>query len=156
MLKYFFCNILILGLLIIIISPKEKEEITKITITTIEDEVEDSASEEEGQVTPHSKNNTNSKNIEEKVVDDEPQKRDNAQSSTEKMIQEAKKNAKETTSEKYLTLNVPYEDNEDYILCPVGFGTPVNFAPLQIETTSYKTWVSSVLNEDNPSIFSYN
>ena len=154
--NYKFSNILLFGLLTIIALTKEKEEITKITITTTEDGVEESTSEEEEHVTSHSKNNTKSEIIEEKVDDDEPPKRDNAQSSTEKMIQEAKKNAKETTTEKYLILNVPYEDNEDYILCPVGFGTPVNFAPLQIETTSYKTWVSSVLNEDNPSIFSYN
>ena len=51
------------------------------------------------------------------------------------MIEEAKKNAKETTKEKVLTLTVPYQDNEDYIICPMGFGTPVNFVPLQIETT---------------------
>ena len=63
---------------------------------------------------------------------EEPQKRDNAQSITEKMIQEARKNARETTSEKFLTLTVPYQDNEDYILCPMGFGTPVNFVPLQV------------------------
>ena len=50
------------------------------------------------------------------------------------MIQEARKNAKENTTEKVLTLKVPYKDNEDYILSPLGLGTPVNFMPLQIET----------------------
>ena len=72
------------------------------------------------------------------------------------MIQEAKKNAKLTTSEKSLILSVPYQDNEDYILAPLGVGNPINFVPLQVETTSYKTWILSVLNEDNPSVFSYN
>ena len=156
MIKFRFSIFLIIGLLIITVSSKKKEEITKITITTTEDEVEKQVEEEEEeQVITPSKNNTEAEVKEEKVVE-EPQKRDNAQSITEKMIQEARKNARETTSEKFLTLTVPYQDNEDYILCPMGFGTPVNFVPLQVETTSYKTWVSSVLNEDNPSIFSYN
>ena len=158
-LNFKFISVLLLGLLIIFASTKDNEQITKITITTTEDEVEEPVIEEEEKATPSSKNNTNLKKIEEKVEkmdEDEPQKRDNAQSSTEKMIQEARKNARETTTEKSLIFNAPYQDNEDYILFPMGFGTPVNFVPLQIETTSYKTWVSSVLNEENPSIFNYN
>ena len=83
-------------------------------------------------------------------------KRDNAQSETEKMIQDAKKNSKETSLEKSLTLVVPFQDNEDFILSPLGIGTPVNFSPVQVETTSFKSWVSSVLNKKNPSIFAYN
>ena len=38
----------------------------------------------------------------------------------------------------------------------MGLGTPVNFVPLQVDTTSYKTWVSSVKNKQNPSVFNYN
>ena len=83
-------------------------------------------------------------------------KRDNAQSETEKMIQDAKKNSKESTLEKSLILVLPFQDNEDFILSPLGLGTPVNFAPVQVETTTYKSWVSSVLNKKNPSIFAYN
>ena len=80
----------------------------------------------------------------------------NAQSETEKMLQDAKKNSKETATEKSLTLVIPYQANEDFMLSPLGLGTPVNFAPVQVETTSYKTWVSSILNKKNPSIFAYN
>lgn len=74
-------------------------------------------------------------------------KRDNAQSETEKMFQDAKKNSKETSLEKSLTLVLPFQDNEDFIISPLGLGTPVNFAPVQVETTTYKSWVSSVLNK---------
>lgn len=159
--KYKF-SLFLLGLLIIIVTPKEKDnEITKITITTIEDEFEEEVvEEEEKKVTPAPKNNTNNNtNInktEQKVVEPSPKARDNAQSSTEKMIQDAKKMARETTTEKVLTLKVPYQDNEDYIISPFGLGTPINFIPLQIETTSYKTWVLSILNEEIPSLYSYN
>ena len=57
--------------------------------------------------------------------------------------------------EKMLILNSPYQDNEDFIISPLGLGTPVNFLPLQIDTTTYKTWVASVLNKESPSTFSY-
>ena len=141
--------------LIIIVLAKEEKQITKITITTREDEINEEDSKEEEKASQ--KNNTKKNETEkEKGVLVPPHRNYGAESTTEKMIAEAKKNAKETTTEKSLTLAVPYQDNEDYIICPMGFGTPVNFVPLQVETTSYKTWVSSVLNEDNPSIFSYN
>ena len=140
-------GILLILLLINIITSKE---ITKIKITTSE-EIEEEAEEEEQNIEPPPQNDTKKKEV------DTPQKdRYNAESSTEKMIQEAKKNAKLTTTEKSLILTVPYQDNEDYILSPLGLGNPINFIPVQVETTSYKTWVLSVLNEDNPSIFSYN
>ena len=165
--RYKFSFILLV-LLIIFVTPKEKEDqITKITITTIEDEFEEEEEEveREKKVTPPPKNNTNIANktnntninkVEQKAVQTEPKKRDNAQSSTEKIIQDAKKMAKETTTEKFLTLKVPYQTDEDYIIFPMGFGTPINFVPLQIETTSYKTWILSILNENHPSIYSYN
>ena len=140
-------SVLLILLLINIISLKE---ITQIKITTTTEEVEEEEEEEEKAVEPPPKNNTNKKEA-------VPQKdRYNAESATEKMIQEAKKNAKLTTTEKSLILTVPYQDNEDYIIAPLGVGNPINFVPLQVETTSYKTWILSVLNEDNPSIFSYN
>ena len=88
---------------------------------------------------------------------DKPKRSNNiAESETEKMIQEAKKNSKETSLEKFFTIVAPYQDNEDFILAPLGLGTPVNFAPVQVETTTYKSWVSSILNKKNPSIFAYN
>jgi hypothetical protein len=163
-LKFLF---LLFGLIVIVLSEKEnkKPQVTKITITTTEDEVEAEEKEKEKEKEKEiisqkniTKNDNKTKNDtkKEKAVVVPVQKRDNAKSEIEKMIQEAKKNSKENTTEKVLTLTVPYQDNEDYILSPMGFGTPVNFIPLQVETTSYKTWVSSILNEDNPSIFSYN
>ncbi|MBP3801320.1 MAG: A1 family peptidase, partial [Clostridia bacterium] len=57
--------------------------------------------------------------------------------------------------DRMLILNAPYQDNEDFIISPLGLGTPVNFLPLQIDTTTYKTWVASVLNKESPSTFSY-
>ena len=158
---------LLFGLIVIVLSEKEnkKPQVTKITITTTEDEVETEEEEKEKEKEKEiisqkniTKNENKTKNDtkKEKAAVVPVQKRDNAKSEVEKMIQEAKKNSKENTTEKVLTLTVPYQDNEDYILSPMGFGTPVNFIPLQVETTSYKTWVSSILNEDNPSIFSYN
>ena len=145
----------LLSLIVIIISKNTDNQITKITITTIEDEIEEEVVEEES--VPKTNNNTENKEQKEIIPVDTPtKKRYNAQSNIEKMIQEARKNVKETTTEKVLKLTVPYQDNEDYTIAPLGFGTPVNFVPLQVETTSYKTWVTSVLNENNPSIFSYN
>ena len=147
MVKKLEFNILLIIILINIITLKEK---TTIKITTTE-EIEEEAEEEEQNIEPPPKNNTKKKEV---VT---PQKdRYNAESATEKMIQEAKKNAKLTTTEKSLILTVPYQDNEDYILSPLGVGNPINFVPLQVETTSYKTWILSVLNEDYPSVFSYN
>lgn len=67
-----------------------------------------------------------------------------------------KKKEGENTTEKYLTLEAPYQYNDDFILAPLGLDTPVNLVPIQIETNSYKSWVSSILNEKNPSFFSYN
>ena len=57
--------------------------------------------------------------------------------------------------DKILVLTAPYQDNEDYIITPLGLGTPVNFVPLQIDTTTYKTWVVSALNEEGPETFCY-
>ena len=140
-LKFFF---LLFGLLTITLSDKE----TRIKIITTKEE------ENEEEIATDTTQETSLPTKE----SDKPKEntRHNAQSETEKMIQDAKKNSKETTAEKFLTLVAPYQDNEDFILAPLGLGTPVNFAPVQVETTSYKSWVSSVLNKKNPSIFSYN
>ena len=175
-------SFLLIGLLIIVLAKKgdKKPQTTKITITTTEElqeeeeeeeSVKDKGKEKEKIIVPP-KNTTgnNTQNITKNSAENQAknntkikevlpppiQKRDDAKSEVEKMIEEAKKNAKLNTTEKSLTLTVPYQDNEDYILALMGFGTPANFVPLQIETTSYKTWVSSVLNEDNPSIYNYN
>ena len=140
-LKFFF---LLFGLITFSLSDKE----TTIKIVTTKEEETDAEiitdSPKETTI-PENENDQKKKN-----------KGNSAESETEKMLQDAKKNSKETTADKFLTLIVPYQDNEDFMLSPLGLGTPVNFAPVQVETTSYKTWVSSVLNKKNPSIFAYN
>ena len=140
-LKFFF---LLFGLITFSLSDKE----TTIKIVTTKEEETDAEiitdSPKETTI-PENENDQKKKN-----------KGNSAESETEKMLQDAKKNSKETTTDKFLTLIVPYQDNEDFMLSPLGLGTPVNFAPVQVETTSYKTWVSSVLNKKNPSIFAYN
>jgi len=151
-------SVLLFGLIILILAKDNGNKITKIKITTThEDETseEEDKEKEKKEETAKNTNETNKEKSEkEKISQDN--KRDNAESNVEKMIKEARKYAKETTTEKVLTLIVPYQDNEDYIVSPMGFGTPVNFVPLQVETTSYKTWIISLLNEANPSVFSYN
>jgi len=113
--------------------------------------------EEEEQTDVIANNTTKDTTVPEKESD-QPKKHNGneAESETEKLLKEAKKNSKETTLEKVLTLVIPYQDNEDFMLAPLGLGTPMNFAPLQVETTSYKSWIISILNKKNPSIFSYN
>ena len=74
---------------------------------------------------------------------------------SENSIREAEKNTNVISPDKILVLKPPYQDNEDYVVTPLGLGTPVNFAPLQVDTTSYKTWVASALNEDSSLAFTY-
>ena len=135
--------LILFGLFTITFSDKE----TKIKIVTTKEE-----EEQEEEIPSDTSEDTSLPETDQTKEN----KRDNAQSETEKMIQDAKKNSKETSLEKSLTLVLPFQDNEDFILSPLGLGTPVNFAPVQVETTSYKSWVSSVLNKKNPSIFAYN
>ena len=74
----------------------------------------------------------------------------------EREIRESKKDPNYVIPpEKILVIKAPYQDNEDYIISPLGLGTPVNFVPLQIDTTSYKSWVSSASNKDKSNSFSY-
>lgn len=140
---------LLLSLFLLVINAEE--EITKITIKTRKEEIPIEETDEVEKV--EVKNNTGTEPQEEVPL---VHKRDNAESESEKMINEAKKNVRQNTTEKFLILNLPYQDNDDYLIAPLGLGTPVNFVPVQVETTSYKSWVSSILNEANPSTFSYN
>jgi hypothetical protein len=139
-LKYFF-----LLFSLISFSLNDKETTIKIVTTREEEEQTD-------EVTDTIQETTVPKN-----ESDEPKKHkgNEAESETEKMLKEAKKNSKETTLEKILTLIIPYQDNEDFMIAPLGLGTPVNFVPVQVETTTYKSWVTSILNKKNPSIFAY-
>ena len=136
--------LILFGLITVSISEKK----TTIKIVTTKEE------EENEEEIPSDSNNGTS--VKEEESEEQKKKRDNAQSRIEKMIEDAKKNARENTTEKYLTLEAPYQYNDDFILAPLGLGTPVNIVPVQVETNSYKSWVSSILNEKNPSFFSYN
>ena len=91
--------------------------------------------------------------IEEEGEGDEEQK-SKEEDQSGKTIRDAENTTKEISPNKMLVLTAPYQDNEDFIISPLGLGTPVNFVPLQIDTTSYKTWVASASNKDN-SAFSY-
>ena len=75
---------------------------------------------------------------------------------TTNLIKKKKKKKRKKKKKKFTVIQAPYQENEDYIITPVGFGTPVNFIPLQIETTSYKSWVlSSTLHKKVSQAFSY-
>ena len=178
--------LLLIGLIILVISkePQKTQKIkTEIEIVTTKYRKEEAytlplnSTEEEGQRIPsirdqyaHIKNGTeeDNKRLKEEqekkererkkkeLEEKERNQKSSGESESEKAIREARSNVKQKTSDKFLILTAPYQDNEDYIIAPLGLGTPVNFAPLQIDTTSYKSWVSSVKNEQNPSVFNYN
>ena len=178
--------LLLIGLIILVISkePQKTQKIkTEIEIVTTNYRKEEAytlplnSTEEEGQRIPsirdqyaHIKNGTeeDNKRLKEEqekkererkkkeLEEKERNQKSSGESESEKAIREARSNVKQKTSDKFLILTAPYQDNEDYIIAPLGLGTPVNFAPLQIDTTSYKSWVSSVKNEQNPSVFNYN
>ena len=178
--------LLLIGLIIFVISkePQKTQKIkTEIEIVTTKHSKEEAytlplnSTEEKEQKIPsirdqyaHIKNGTEEDN---KRLKEEQEKKElkrkkkeleekernqtsSKESESEKAIRDAKSNVKQKTSDKFLILTAPYQDNEDYIIAPLGLGTPVNFAPLQIDTTSYKSWVSSVKNKQNPSVFNYN
>ena len=144
-------NILILLGLIVFITTKKTKFTTEIKITSNE-------GEEEQPEKNKNKNNTSSD-------EEESDKEKNNESDNEKEkeileptdpIREITKINKIIPPNKYTVIQAPYQENEDYIITPVGFGTPVNFIPLQIETTSYKSWVlSSTLHKKNSQAFSY-
>ena len=174
--------LLLIGLIIIVIS-KEPERIkTEIEIVTTKHSKEEAytlplnSTEEEEQKVPSIKDqyaqikngseedNKRMKEEQEKKKElerkqkelEEKKQNSTGESESEKAIREARSNVKKKSSSKHLVLTAPYQDNEDYIIAPFGLGTPVNFAPLQIDTTTYKIWVSSVKNKQNPTVFNYN
>ena len=155
--------ILLLGLIIIVLStePKKTKVTTEIIITTTPEDEEEEAKEEGGEdKIIHGKNGTESDNKKDKEKTDKKEQKEKTDKKKEnekvKKEEEEKDIRKKVISpEKMLILNSPYQDNEDFIISPLGLGTPVNFLPLQIDTTTYKTWVASVLNKESPSTFSY-
>ena len=145
--------LILLGLIILVASKKTKFT-TEIKITSNDDKENEKEIEKE---TDLQKNNTSTDAEEEPEKEDEKEKEIIKEKEVEKEpIRESKKIQKVIPENKYTILEAPYQDNEDYIITPVGFGTPVNFVPLQIETTSYKSWIiSSTLNQKSSLVFSY-
>ena len=154
---------LILFGLIIIITAKKTKFTTEIKITS-NDEEEETEKEKEKE-RDSIKNNTSSESEEEesdkkkhkeKEKEDIKEKEKEKEKEEKEPIKESSKIIKNPPPNKYSVIEAPYEDNEDYLITPVGLGTPVNFVPLQIETTSYKSWIiSSSLNKKSSLVFSY-
>ena len=170
-----------LGLIVLITTKKIKYK-TEIKISTkeneekeVEKEIEKETEKETDLLTDSISdtdiNNKNGTSLESEEEEEEKQIIDNEENkekekNVENEIQKEKEKEKESEpdtksiiipEDKYIKIEAPYQENEDYIITPVGFGSPINFIPLQIETTSYKSWViSSTLNEKSSSLFSYN
>ena len=143
-------NILyILFILIILITSKKTKFTTEIKITSNEEE------EEEPKQINKEKEKTDEKYSEEKEEEKEKEKEKEEE---KEPIRESSKIKKNISPNKYIIIEAPYQDNEDYIVTPIGLGNPVNFIPLQIETTSYKSWVLSSENNKGKKrlAFSYN
>ena len=175
-------NIAILLGLIVLITAKKIKYKTEIKISTKENEEKEVEKEIEKEIEKETDlltdsisdtdiNNKNGTSLESEEEEEEKQIIDNEENkekekNVENEIQKEKEKEKESEpdtksiiipEDKYIKIEAPYQENEDYIITPVGFGSPINFIPLQIETTSYKSWViSSTLNEKSSSLFSYN
>ena len=168
-------NIAILLGLIVLITAKKIKYKTEIKISTKENEEKEVEKETEKEtdlltdsISDTDINNKNGTSLESEEEEEEKQIIDNEENkekekNVEKEIQKEKEKEKESEpdtksiiipEDKYIKIEAPYQENEDYIITPVGFGSPINFIPLQIETTSYKSWViSSTLNEKSSSFF---
>ena len=137
-------NILyILFFLTIIVTSKKTKFTTEIKIIT-NDEEEEEIKQPKNEV----KNGTKfeSEEEEKEKKDEEEEEKEKEKEEPKEPIRDSIKVKKNIPENKYTVINAPYQDNEDYLILETGFGKPVNFIPLQIETTSYKSWVLSSLN----------
>ena len=136
---------------------KEEEEVKKeqkrVTKKEKEEDIE-LEEEEEDEVEEREKKSKSEEKGENKEKSEEDQK-ESSEEDSGKGIRREKKGSKSIPSSKILVLTAPYQDNEDFIITPLGLGTPSNFVPLQVDTTTYKSWVASASNKENPSTFSY-
>ena len=159
-------NLLILLGLILLVSSKKTKFTTEIKITSNEDDeepkkqklIEKNNTSSEDEESDKEKNNESDKEKEkEKEKEEEKEKeKEKEKEEPKEPIRESVKINKIIPPNKFTVIQAPYQENEDYIITPVGFGTPVNFIPLQIETTSYKSWVlSSTLHKKVSQAFSY-
>ena len=57
---------------------------------------------------------------------------------------------------KYITLDIPYEDNLKYYITALGIGTPSTFFPVQIDITKAYTWIPSSSCVNCNSLSKYN
>ena len=159
-------NIAILLGLIVLITAKKIKYKTEIKISTKENEEKEVEKEIEKEtdlltdsISDTDINNKNGTSLESEEEEEEKQIIDNEENKEKEKEKESEPDTKSIIipEDKYIKIEAPYQENEDYIITPVGFGSPINFIPLQIETTSYKSWViSSTLNEKSSSLFSYN
>ena len=135
-----------------IITAKKETKTTTITITTKNDVEEketqkEEEKEEEEQTVPQKQ----------PTPPPEEKQEETGESSQEAEIKKAKNRKNLVPTEKYLIMEIPYQDNEDYVISPLGLGTPASFIPVQVDTTTFKTWVASANQEENSnSAFCYN
>ena len=140
--------ILFLIITFTLISSKKTKYKTEIEINS---ENEDKKEKEK-----ESNENNKDKSSDSESEEEEPEKDPEKEKEDRKPIRDSQDIKKLSPEDKYIIIEAPYQDNEDYIITPVGFGTPINFIPLQIETTSYKSWiVSSSLKSKSSLAFSY-
>ena len=139
--------ILFLIITFTLISSKKTKYKTEIEINSENEDKKEKEKEE---------NKNNKDKSSDSESEEEPEKDPEKEKEDRKPIRDSQDIKKLSPEDKYIIIEAPYQDNEDYIITPVGFGTPINFIPLQIETTSYKSWiVSSSLKSKSSLAFSY-
>ena len=124
--------------------------------TKYKTEIEINSENEDKKEKEKESNENNKDKSSDSESEEEPEKDPEKEKEDRKPIRDSQDIKKLSPEDKYIIIEAPYQDNEDYIITPVGFGTPINFIPLQIETTSYKSWiVSSSLKSKSSLAFSY-
>ena len=129
--------------------PKEKEE---EKIEEKKKEEEKKIEEEEQTDEPTSEPTSEPKSEQKEQIIEEEEEEQYEELEEQKVVRDALLDRKKPISpDKYLTLKAPYQNNEDFVISAIAFGQKDNLLPLQIETTSYKTWVPS--SKDNKKYF---
>ena len=120
-----------------------------------EEEKQKQKEEEKQKQKEKEKEKEEEKNEDENEEEDETNNQDKSQSEKPLKSTENQTKKKYLPSDQYTIFYLPYQKNEDYIITPLGFGTPTKFIPVQVDTTTYKTCVISNEIEKNFN-FSYN
>ena len=73
-------------------------------------------------------------------------------------VEEEKKEEEiiEEAPPKILTIPLPYENNEDFLITALGIGTPRTYFPVQVDTTTSATWIPSLKCGTCKSFLKYN